>query len=364
MIIGAGVGGTRVANMLSRDPHVEVTLINNYPDHLFQPGFLHVPFGAPSDRLSRDEQSLLRSNVTFRVDRAKRIDPDARHIHLESGATVDYDWLVIATGARVDQGRIPGLSETNHHFHCHKAARRLAEELPTFRGGRIVVGACSLPYKCPPSAPEFAFLLDAWLRRRGLRESTTLSYVYPTEHVFPLEPVARSIRPLLEERGIEIHTSFAPTTVDPQRRILRAGDHELPFDLLALVPPHTGSPAVRDCDLTDEHGWVRTDPATLRVADRIYALGDATNLPRPKSGAAAHFQSDVVVRNILSEVRGNPPGATYDGHVTCFMETGDGRAGVIDFTYARPPQPARPSRIGYWRKALFSRLYFPLLRRA
>ncbi len=364
VVLGNGVGGTIVANRLARRRDMDVTVFGSHGDHLFQPGFVSVPFGGWTPPLACDERSLLRRSVKFVVDRASRIDPAARCVHFESGRRADYDWLVVATGSRMDHDRIPGARDASHHFHCRNAAVRLSQTLAEFRGGRIVVGAASLPYKCPPSTIEFALLLDEWLRGRGLRAATTLTYVYPHADVLPMESIARLARPLLEERGVEIRTGFRTERIDARARTIHSNGTSVPFDLLVLVPPHIGAPVVKASGLAEGDGWLPTDPSTLRVTDRVYALGDATNLPRPKSGAAAHYQAATVVANVLAEAGGQRPTATYDGRVACFLETAGRRASAIEFTYARPPEPVAPSRMAWWRKRLFSRFYFTLIRRA
>jgi sulfide:quinone oxidoreductase len=365
VILGAGVGGTLVANRLARaGRNLDITVVSGHGDHLYQPGMLHVPFGGDGDRLSRDERSLLRPGVKFRVEHAVELLPDERRVAVESGASLEYDWLVIATGSRLDHDRIPGAREGNHHFHCLKGAHRLATRLAEFRGGRIVVGACRLPYKCPPSPLEFAFLLDEWLRKRRLREATRLTFAYPLAEVSPLPVVAKWAESALLDRGIGIVTGFEPDRIDTAGNRILAGGRSVECDLAILVPPHVGAPFLQSSGLTDADGWVPADPATLKVRERIFALGDAASLPRPKSGSAAAFQSKIVAENILAEVEGRAAASRYDGHVSCFLETGNRRAAVIDFTYARPPRTPSPSLLGFWKKRLFKKLYFPIVRMA
>jgi sulfide:quinone oxidoreductase len=364
VVLGNGVGGTIVANRLARRRGVDVSVFGSHGDHLFQPGFISVPFGGWIPPLACDERSLLRTNVAFHVDRASRIDVSARCVHFESGRRADFDWLVIATGSRMDHGRIPGARDASHHFHCRNAAARLARVLEEFRGGRIVVGAASLPYKCPPSTVEFTLLLDEWLRARGMRAATALTYVYPHAEVLPMEAIARLARPLLEERGVEIRTGFVADRIEANARTIHSNGTSVPFDLLVLVPPHIGAPVVKASGLAEGDGWLPTDAATLRVTDRVYALGDATNLPRPKSGAAAHYQAATVVANVLAEIDGRAPSSRYDGRVMCFLETAGRRASAVESTYERPAEARAPSRFAWLKKRMFSRFYFPLIRRA
>lgn len=363
LVLGGGVGGTFAANRLARRvPKADVLVVDAHGDHQFQPGIVHVPFGAPVEPLIRDERSLLRDRVGLMVARAAGVDPDRRKVRLETGAELDYDWLILAAGSKVDFSSFPGGKEATHHFHCRRAASRLQEALNGFQGGRIVVGAAGLPYKCPPSVPEFAFLLDGWLRRRGIREATSLTYVYPGDDVLS-GAAAGMVRPMLEDRGFEVVTGFAAPAADPVRRTLTSGGRTIGYDLAILAPPHSGLPFVRSLS-SGPHGWIHVDPATLKAAERLYVIGDAADLSCPKSGAAAHFQAVIAADNVADEISGRGPGARYDGRGICFMETGAHRASMFESTYRRPAAPASPTRWTWLRKALFSRLYFRLLRSA
>lgn len=362
VILGGGVGGTRVANRLvERGSDLTVTVVDSHGDHLYQPAYMYLPFGVTFES-ARDERTLLDWKVRLLVERATRIDASAREVHFESGKTIGYDALVIATGSRVDKDALPSLLEFGRHFHCRHAAEDLREALALFEGGKIVVGASRLPYKCPPSPVEFALLLEEWLREHGLRSRTEIFYAYPLPRVMSLEPVADAADALFAERGIQAVTPFEVDSVDGERRLLRSTDgRALAFDLLVMVPPHCGAPFLAGSGLTGKGNWVKVDKETLRAAPAIYALGDAADLPAPKSGAAAHFQSEVVVENVRAELEGRPPAARYDGHVQCFAETGGGRALKIEFTYARPPDRPEPSILAHQQKAILNRLYFTLI---
>jgi sulfide:quinone oxidoreductase len=115
--------------------------------------------------------------------------------------------------------------------------------------------------------------------------------------------------------------------------------------------------------LGDEQGWVPTDRETLesKAAPNIYAIGDATDLPVSKSGAAAHFEAQVVAKRIIAAVRGQPTESHYDGQVMCFLETGRNQATQLVFDYNHPPEPPRPSAYYHYEKALLNRAYWHLV---
>lgn len=319
VVLGAGVGGTLVANRVARRrPAWNVTVVDTHADHIFQPGLLYLPLNRkPVESLERAVRSLLDPRIELRAHRVEGIDLATREVRLEGNGALTADAVVVATGSRVDPREIPGFYDGAFHFHCRHRAIDLRAQLEDWRGGRIVVGASRFPYKCPPSPVEFTLLLDAWLRRCGLRAATQLTYVSPAPRVVSHEPVADLLEPLLRERGVAVRTAFAVSEIDPAgKRLVAAGGDAEPYDLLILVPPHTPAPFLRGSPLVDDTGWVRTDPRTLRAGERIYALGDTANLPIPKTGSGARLQSEVVAANIVAELEGRGPIATYDGGVT------------------------------------------------
>jgi sulfide:quinone oxidoreductase len=364
VVLGGGVGGTLVANLCDRSlgNDATVTVVDPSGMHHYQPGYLYVALGEANGHwLSRDERTLLRPRVELAIEKAILIDPLARTVRLERGGNIDYDYLVIATGARLVHDAIPGLVEGAHGFYSLRDAERLREALRTFNGGRIRIGVAGIPYKCPPAPVEFAFMVEEFLRKRGVRERSEVTLLSPLNRAFTIESASKLIQPILDQRGIELTTFFNVESVDPSAGTVESLEGEkVEYDLLVLVPPHKGAEVIGDSNLGDAGGWLPTDRYTLQVGEheRIFAIGDATNLPISKSGSTAHFEAPVVASRIASMIRGTIPKQNYGGRVMCFLETGDGRATSLRFDYEHPPTPPQPSRAWHLAKWLFNRLYW------
>jgi sulfide:quinone oxidoreductase len=163
---------------------------------------------------------------------------------------------------------------------------------------------------------------------------------------------------------VQTRLFFNADEVDGAHHVIRSLEgEEVPYDLLALIPPHRGSQVVESSGLGDPQGWLVTDRATLAVAnhEHIYALGDATNLPVSKSGSAAHFEAKALAARLIALMRGerpDPAHASYDGEVMCFLETGNSRATQLVFNYEHPPHPPKPSLYYHMEKQLFNRAYW------
>lgn len=363
VVLGGGVGGTLVANLLKKGlkQDASVTVVDGTGMHLYQPGFLYVALDqANALWLTRDERTLLRKDVELVVEQATKVDPVAQTVHLARGGKIAYDYLVIATGSRLDREAIPGYDGT-HDFYSMDGALRLREELRRFRGGRILMGVAGIPYKCPPAPVEFVLMLEEHLRKRGLRERSSVTLLSPLNRAFTIESASKLVQPIFDKRGIELRTFFNVEAVDPVRRTVSSLEGESSeYDLLVLVPPHRGSAVVEASGLGDAGGWIPTDRNTLqhRTHERIFTIGDATDLPISKSGSTAHFEAPVIASRIASLVRGTAPKTAYGGRVMCFLETGSGHATALRFDYEHPPVPPQPSRLWHWAKWAFNRAYW------
>ena len=373
LILGGGVGGTLTANLLVKSlrrqvkaGEVTITVVDQTGQHTYQPGFMYIAMGGErAEKLHRPERGLLDARVNLLVGEVTRIDEPAHTVHLADGERVAYDYLVLATGSRILPELIAHFDTEAHHFYTAEAALKLRHALDAFRGGTIVIGIAGMPYKCPPAPLEVAFLIESELRERGLREKTTMHFCSPIGRAFTIESVSEMATPVLERKGIELHTFFNVETIDAQRKVVQSLEgEELAYDLLILVPPHRGAQFLIDSGLAPAPGgWLPTDRATLLVGDRrnVYALGDATDLPLSKAGSTAHFEAPVVVERIVAAVEGRhvePRKGNYLGKVMCFFEIGDGKGTLLQFDYEHPPKPPAPNRLWHLGKIVFNKTYW------
>jgi sulfide:quinone oxidoreductase len=373
VIIGGGVGGTIVANRLARklgrqidEGNVTVTVVDAVADHVYQSGFMYIAFGhEKATSLQRPERGLLDRRVTLVVDGVLGVDETNQVVELASGEFLGYEQLVLATGSRILPELIEHFDTDAHHFYSALAAQRLRQALDDFTGGRIVIAIAGMPYKCPPAPLEVSFLVEAELRDRGLRDRSEIHFCSPIGRAFTIESVSDMATPILEQKGIELHTFFNVETIDSERKMLQSLEgEELAYDLLVLVPPHRGAQFLIDSGLAPAPGgWLPTDRHTLQVGDRsnVYALGDATDLPLSKAGSTAHFEAPIVAERVAAAIMGREPDprhASYDGKVMCFFEVGDGKGTMLRFDYDHPPRPPRPNRIWHLGKVAFNKAYW------
>jgi len=373
------------ANLLRKalDATWSITVVDQDTEHLYQPGFLFIPFWMEPTRVKKDRRGFLPEGVEFVEAAIRRVDPHAREVHLADDRTLAYDWLVIATGTRPDptlvEGMVEALAErTNvHEFYTFEGAKALKAALDGFDAGRLLVHVTEMPIKCPVAPLEFAFLVEDHYRKRRLRHKVDITYVTPLDGAFTKPVASKELGGLLTDRSIRLAADFAVERVDGKRKVLVAYDgRELPFDLLVTVPPNVGQQYVFDSGLGNESGFIPVDKHTLRSVEheRIFVLGDASDIPTSKAGSVAHFMTEQFVGNFLAAVEGRPLPHSFDGHANCFVESGRGQALLLDFNYDTEPLkgtfPApvigpmmllKPARVNHLGKLAFEQIYWNLL---
>jgi sulfide:quinone oxidoreductase len=346
----------RLRRLLDRDA-AEIVVIDSDDEHIYQPGLLFVPFGlAKPANLIRPRRRQLRGGVTFRQAAVDRVDLAKDEVWLADGSLVGYDVLVVATGARLIPEETEGLTgqgwmEKVFTFYTRDGAVALERALAGFTGGRIAVATLDMPIKCPVAPLEFCFLADWYFRKRGIRDKVDLTYVTSLDGAFTKPVCNRELSGLLKDKGVNVVTEFNTGEVDGAAgRLVSYDGREIPFDLAVVVPLHGGQAYVdRSPGLGDELGFVPTDQTTLRAKAKpnVFVIGDAADIPTSKAGSVAHFEGEVVARNITRYLAGEPLDAAFDGHTNCFIESGFGKALLIDFNYDTEPLAGRfPGRVG------------------
>jgi sulfide:quinone oxidoreductase len=389
LVLGAGTAGTMMANHLRRKVDLnqwQITVVDQYPKHYYQPGFLFMPFGLYSEAdVVKPKRQFVPRGVHYVEAAVERIDADQNRVALSSGETIAYDVLIIATGAKTAPDQTEGMEGSDWRkrvfdFYTFEGAAALHRALAGWQGGRLVVHISEMPIKCPVAPLEFAFLADWWLSERGLREKTDLVYVTPLAGAFTKPICSKVLGHLLEEKRINVVTDFNIGSVDNERhRIVSWDEKEVPYDLLVTVPPNMGDAVIERSGLGDELNFVPTEPNTLQSKERpnVFVIGDATDVPASKAGSVAHFEAEALAKNILHYMKGEPLEKDFDGHANCFIESGYGKAFLLDFNYdLQPVAGAYPlpgigpfsllkeSRVNHWGKLAFRWIYWNVLLKA
>jgi sulfide:quinone oxidoreductase len=382
VILGGGTGGTLTANRLTRmlpDNVAEITVVDENDDHIYQPGLLFVPFGLKrAEELVRSRRHQLHSGIIYHQSAIDHVDISEDRVILSDGTALVYDVLIVASGAALlpqeTEGMLgPSWNSSVFTFYSIEGAQSLARKLAQFDGGRLVVNIVDMPIKCPVAPLEFCFLADWFFRKNGKRDRIELTYVTPLDGAFTKPMASKLLGGMLEEKGINLVSEFNTGEVDGTKGELVGYDgRTVTFDLAVVVPVHGGAEYVgRSEGLGDDLNFIPTDEHTLqsRVQPNIFAIGDATNVPTSKAGSVTHFEGDVLCKNVGRFLQGEALDAQFDGHATCFIETGFDQALLIDFNYDTEPLPGhfptviglpllKESRLNHMGKLMFEWIYW------
>lgn len=197
-----------------------------------------------------------------------------------------------------------------------------------------------MPIKCPVAPLEITLLMEDYFRKRHMRHKVDITYVTPLDGAFTKPVASKELGGLLEDRSVRLAHDFAVEKVDPEAKTLNSYDgRALPFDLLVELPPHMGAGFLASNGLANDQNFVTVDKHTLQHTkyQDVFAVGDAASVPTSKAGAVAHFEIDNLVENIHQAIKGQAPTHQFDGHTNCFVESGRGKAMLLDFNYDTQP---------------------------
>ncbi len=328
LVLGGGVGGVVASNVLRKTlpkKHRVVLVDRNDSHHFRSSNPLLLVNKRKPEQITRKLERLSRKGIEFIQAEIKHLDPGRRTVETSRGP-LDYDYLVVALGAEYHPETVPGMREGSYNPWSFEGAVQLRQKLAAFKRGQIVLFLSSLPFTCPPAPYEIMLLLDEYFRRRGLRGQVDLTLVTPEPTPEPLAGprVGDSVRRMMEQRVIKLITHARVLSLNfnnGRGSLLLDQGITVPGDLFLGVPSHWGPSVLRDSGLVEEGGWITVDPETLETVDEhVFGIGDAAALKlpvmkvwAPKAGIFAHYQAEVVSRNIACLIAGEKPHYRYTG---------------------------------------------------
>jgi sulfide:quinone oxidoreductase len=359
LIVGGGTAGITVAARLRRAGVEDVGVLEPSGRHYYQPLWTLVGGGrAPAGESVRRQAGVVPRGVAWVKDAAAAIDPQARTVQTESGATIAYERLVVCPGIQLDWDKVPGMREalatpavsSNYRFDL---APKTWDLIRGLRRGTAVFTMPAGPIKCAGAPQKIAYLAADHWRREGVLDRIRVVLVLPTPGMFGVKVFADELERVAARYGIEVRTSSEAVEVDPDgRRVIVANNAEntkeaIDYDLLHVVPPQSAPDWIKAGPLADAAnpaGYVEIDKHTLQHArfPDVYALGDAGSSPNSKTGAAIRKQAPVVVANLLAGMAGQGPSARYGGYASCPLTTARDKMLLAEFDYTMTPTPSIP----------------------
>ena len=331
LIVGAGFGGLRAARALRKAP-VDVVMLDRHNYHLFQPLLYQVATaGLEPEQIAKPVRAILRGqrNFEFRMVEVTGVDFAARQVATDHGP-VSYDFLILAAGGETNYFGLDGIVRhgfglksvveavaiRNQVLSCFE--RAMLEPDPERRRALltfVVVGG-------GPTGVEMSGALSELIRLVLVKDYPRLNI--KDVRVLLLEATDRLLATLPERlreaaaetlwrKHVEVRFGAAVQDYDGGRVVLKGGE---------VIPGHTliwaaGAKAVSLTATlglaTARQGRVTVTP-TLNVPDHseVYVIGDAAYLekdgqPLPMMAPVAIQMAETATRNIVRQLRGEPP---------------------------------------------------------
>lgn len=369
IILGAGVGGIPTAFELNklRRPEDRITVISSSDSFQFTPSnpWVAVRWRKPDDIKVPLRPVFDKQGIDFIVDTAKRVHADSNEVELANGERVGYDFLIIATGPRLAFDEVEGLGPEGYTAsvcttdHAEHAANKWDEFVQ--EPGPIVVGAVQ-GASCFGPAYEFAFIMDADLRKRKIRDKVKMTYVTSEPYIghLGLAGVGNS-KGMLEAEMRDHHINWITNAKvekieDGKMQVLQLDEngnekkrHELDFKYSMMLPAFTGIDAVRDIEgLVNPRGFILIDKHQRNPKyPNVFGVGVCVAIPPieqtpvatgvPKTGYMIETMGLTAALNIRAILDGQEPHAEATWNAICLADMGDTGIAFV----AMPEMPPR-----------------------
>jgi sulfide:quinone oxidoreductase len=297
---------------------------------------------------------MLNRRVNFIEAEVARVDPFEHKViiaHGEVEGKLNYDYLIFALGRRLATELVPGFFENAHHLLNVDKALKFGNAISRFHEGRAVIGQCP-DARMPVPAYETAFALSRLLEERGERDRVRITIVgpEPLARQFGDSEVAAALQNALDSHDIEFVSGFPIARVTPEA-VMTSNGRAINFNLLMLLPPLKGSPAVLHLGISED-AYINVDSAMRVVGvEGMYAVGDCVNFSGPKMGHMAVRQANVAAANLAAEIDGHAPVSTYSHEIRMVLDASGGDSIYLHKDiWTNEPAVIRQGRFWSWAK--------------
>ncbi len=386
LVIGGGTAGIMVASMLKRkNSAIQLAIIEPAETHYYQPAWTLVGANTYSfANTAKPMSSLIPKGVTWIKEFADTFNPENNKVITKEGNEFTYNYLVVAPGIKIAPELVEGLQEAmDKGVVCsnYTNPKHTWETLKNFKGGTALFTQPATPIKCGGAPQKIMYLADEYFRKEGIRDKTDIVFALPSGSIFGVKIIADTLMEVVDKKDINVRFFHKLVKVDADKKIawyeidkditgggcvtISDGDLEsldkeiqynykdvkvtkegdrygIHFDMMHLAPPQSAPDFIRNSPLAADTGWVEVHPNTMQHVrfSNVFGLGDASNLPTSKTGAAIRKQAPVVVANILELIKVNALAAKeYKGYTSCPLVTGYGKMVLAEFDYDKNFEP-------------------------
>jgi sulfide:quinone oxidoreductase len=372
VLVGGGSAGITTAARLVKQLRkakrsARILIIDPAEVHYYQPIWTLVGAGVyPKEVSMRKQRDLIPRGVDLLQEAVSEFKPDLNQVVTKQGTTVSYRYLVVCPGLKVDWARIPGLAESigkngvcsNYSYETVESTWKNIRE---FQGGTAIFTNPLPPIKCGGAPQKIMYLADSYFRKSGVRNKSNVVFCSSAAAIFAVKKYTDTLNKVLQRKEITTHfrhnlIALRPDVKEAVFKNLDTNEETvMRYDMIHVTPPQGPCDFMKNSPLVNKDGWVEVDKFKLqhvRYAN-VFALGDASNLPTSKTGAAIRKQAPVVAENLVSEMLQRPLTATYDGYTSCPLVTGYDSLVMAEFNYNMEPAESFPIDQGKERYSMY-----------
>jgi sulfide:quinone oxidoreductase len=359
VIVGGGTGGITVAARLLRKSkafHGQVVILDAAEKHYYQPLWTLVGAGeVKRETTERDESSVIPDGAVWRKEAIAEFQPEENYVVTEAGTKIRYEYLVVAAGIQIDWGKVKGLPETIGKNgvvsnYSYDYAESTWDAIRNFKGGTAIFTAPNTPIKCGGAPQKIMYLAEDYFRKAGLRDRSKVVFASGGTIIFGVKKYANALSNIVQERNIDTEFFHNLVEIDGDKHeavFEHLKTHErvsMHFDMIHVVPPMSAPDFIKRSALADANGWLDVNKHTLQHPKfaNVFGIGDCTNAPTAKTGAAIRKQAPVLVDNLVAAMNNKPLQEGYHGYSSCPLITGYGRLILAEFDYDNNPQETFP----------------------
>lgn len=364
LILGTGTGGLAVTSkLLEYLSPVDIGIIDPNQYHYYQPYWTLVGGGVGTKEETRQEtKNLIPDGVDWLRHAVLKVEPEKKTVLLENQEVVSYDYLIVATGLKLNWDKIEGLAgNLGKNGVCsiyeYDQVDYVKECIHNLKSGLALFIMPPTPIKCAGAPQKIMYLADSMFRQRGVRDKVQVHFASAGKVIFGVPDFAKALDKVVKEKEIKTHFLHKLTGIDAAKKVAffdvtgvdgTVTKKSINYDFLHVVPSMSAHGYLAESGLAvtegDQKGWLAVDKHTLQHLKypNIFGIGDVTGVPNSKTGAAIRKQYPIVVRNLVAMMNKMPLTEMYDGYASCPLIVDYGKVILAEFGYDNKLLPTFP----------------------